>query len=149
MNLTRQMIEEDLEAVYQIELENEFDTWPFSAFKIAFSMEDSYVMIHPETFAIIGFLFGYQSLDEFNISNVAISKSYHNQGFGSQIMEYVINKKVKEGSNKFFLEVRVTNQVAIHLYEKFGFKKLYIRREYYQNPIEDAQVMGLLLAEEI
>lgn len=147
MNIIRQMIEEDLEAVYEIELENEFDTWPFSAFKIAFSMEESFVVIHPETFCIIGFLFGYQTEDEFSISNVAISKKYHNLGFGSCLLDYVMQKKTRENVSKFFLEVRMSNISAIHLYKKFGFRKLYIRKGYYQKPEEDAIVMGCLKEE--
>ena len=39
------------------------------------------------------------------------------------------------------LEVRASNKKAIHLYEKFGFKSLGLRRKYYQDNNEDALIM--------
>ena len=47
----------------------------------------------------------------------------------------------KEGVEAFTLEVRVSNTPAIKLYEKLGFVNQGIRKNFYQNPVEDAIVM--------
>ncbi|MGZ7144902.1 GNAT family N-acetyltransferase, partial [Streptococcus pyogenes] len=45
-------------------------------------------------------------------------------------------------SEPVFLEVRESNKAARGLYEKFGFKKVGLRKKYYQNPVEDAVLMA-------
>ena len=47
----------------------------------------------------------------------------------------------KEGIEAFTLEVRATNMPAIKLYEKLGFTKAGIRKNFYENPKEDAIIM--------
>ena len=39
------------------------------------------------------------------------------------------------------LEVRAGNAPAIALYGKFGFQKIHIRKNYYQDPVEDALIL--------
>ncbi|MCS4484574.1 GNAT family N-acetyltransferase [Gleimia sp. 6138-11-ORH1] len=48
---------------------------------------------------------------------------------------------------KLILEVRISNQPAIVLYEKLGFEKVGQIKRYYRNPVEDALVMILELKE--
>ena len=47
----------------------------------------------------------------------------------------------KVGVEAFTLEVRVSNAPAIRLYEKLGFENKGIRKNFYENPIEDAMIM--------
>ncbi|MGN1343145.1 MAG: GNAT family N-acetyltransferase [Traorella sp.] len=55
---------------------------------------------------------------------VSVLKDYWNNGIGSQFMSYIIDF-AKENSFEFVdLQVRSDNLSAIHLYEKFGFKKI-------------------------
>ena len=50
------------------------------------------------------------------------------------------------GVASLYLEVRASNQAAIALYERFGFRDVGRRRNYYQHPTEDARVMEVVLA---
>ena len=54
-----------------------------------------------------------------------------------RVLAYLRDMKVK----KVFLEVRCQNKDAIRLYEDYGFKKLGVRKEYYNNPTDDALLM--------
>ena len=45
------------------------------------------------------------------------------------------------GCNDIFLEVRVSNRDALHLYRKLGYEVLSVRKNYYSDPVEDAYVM--------
>lgn len=143
MNCTiRKMTEEDIPDSLAIELDLEQDTWGVDGFKISFIHDESYVLIDNKNNQIIGFLFGYESCDEFNISNIAIKNEYRNKGYGTYLLKQIIQKK--EHINSFFLEVRTTNIPALKLYEKIGFLPMYVRKGYYNNPVGDALVMGLI-----
>ena len=47
----------------------------------------------------------------------------------------------QKGIERYTLEVRVSNQAAIHLYEKLGFASVGIRKNFYSKPAEDAMIM--------
>ena len=80
--------------------------------------------------------------DNMQIINFYIDKEYQKMGFGTMMMEFVI--KVCETSHitSLTLEVRESNEVAIKLYEKFGLKKVAIRKHYYDDG-EDALLMEI------
>jgi [ribosomal protein S18]-alanine N-acetyltransferase len=46
-----------------------------------------------------------------------------------------------DGSDRYTLEVRVSNSEAIAMYESFGFRSAGIRRRYYHDNNEDALIM--------
>ena len=56
-------------------------------------------------------------------------------------MNFMISNLRTMKVKKVFLEVRSKNTSAIRLYENYGFKKIGIRREYYNNPTDDALLM--------
>ncbi|HHU55364.1 MAG TPA: ribosomal protein S18-alanine N-acetyltransferase [Acholeplasmataceae bacterium] len=79
------------------------------------------------------------------IVNFYIDKKYQNQGFGKMLLNFLLDliEMVNEDSfriKNLSLEVRVSNIKAIRLYEKFGFTKSHIRKNYYKDG-EDAIVM--------
>ena len=45
------------------------------------------------------------------------------------------------GSDQLTLEVRVSNEAAIALYEKSGFERIGIRPNFYTSPNEEALIM--------
>ncbi|MBM7453153.1 ribosomal-protein-alanine N-acetyltransferase [Acholeplasma morum] len=74
------------------------------------------------------------------IVNFLILKPYQNQGYGKQLMTFIMDYFKQFNVNVISLEVRESNESAIHLYESFGFVKSYRRVKYYENK-EDAHVM--------
>ena len=63
---------------------------------------------------------------------------------GSDLLEKIIYASEAMGSNKIFLEVRVSNAAATNLYLDFGFKQIGVRKDYYRLPEgkEDALLMS-------
>jgi len=59
--------------------------------------------------------------------------------FGSKLLEHLIDK-AKVTSSLITLEVNEKNLTAIHIYEKYGFEKVGIRKKYYENKY-DAYIM--------
>jgi ribosomal-protein-alanine N-acetyltransferase len=78
---------------------------------------------------------------EGDITNVAVLPSHRKQGIGDRLVKSMIDLAKEKEISKIMLEVRSSNEAAIHLYEKYGFEFLCIRKNYYQKPTEDANIM--------
>ena len=81
---------------------------------------------------ILGFLIYDDIYDRYEIEYIGVLEEYRNKGIGSKLMEYLGNKNIS-------LEVDTNNEYAIKLYEKYGFKKVSIRKNYYNG--HDAYLM--------
>ncbi len=75
-----------------------------------------------------------------HVMNIAVDLRCQRIGIASQLLAELYSRVGEEGA-RFTLEVRRSNAVAIHLYEREGFRAAGIRRRYYQDNGEDALVM--------
>ncbi|MCQ2449619.1 MAG: ribosomal protein S18-alanine N-acetyltransferase [Clostridia bacterium] len=75
------------------------------------------------------------------ITNVAVTKSARQTGVGSLLMAQMITVCRQNDAEFVSLEVRVSNQPAIALYEKFGFELAGERKNFYRFPTENALIM--------
>ncbi len=82
-------------------------------------------------------------LEEAHITILAVNPQYHRQGIGATLLYSLITAAGDRGLERATLEVRVSNQAAISLYEKFGFKAAGRRRRYYRDNNEDALILWL------
>lgn len=78
---------------------------------------------------------------EGEITNVVTKSTMRGQGIGRQILLKLLDEGAKMGAQAFTLEVRVSNIPAIHLYESLGFVSEGIRKNFYEEPTEDALIM--------
>lgn len=76
------------------------------------------------------------------IINFLVLEEYQGNGFGSMMLDFVINLVKSVNVPNISLEVRKSNEKAIKLYEKYGFKYSHTREKYYKNG-EDALVLIL------
>ncbi|MGB3641884.1 MAG: ribosomal protein S18-alanine N-acetyltransferase [Rivularia sp. (in: cyanobacteria)] len=81
-------------------------------------------------------------LEEAHITILAIDSQYHRQGMGAALLYSLLKTARDRHLERATLEVRASNQSAISLYEKFGFKTAGRRRRYYKNG-EDALILWL------
>jgi ribosomal-protein-alanine N-acetyltransferase len=72
--------------------------------------------------------------------NVAVDTRHQRRGLASAMLAELYDR-VNDDDARFTLEVRRSNTVAIHLYEREGFRAAGMRRRYYQDNGEDALVM--------
>lgn len=89
---------------------------------------------------VAGLICGYFAGDEADITSVAVDENYRRLGIGSRLIQE-FEKNLPEYISDIFLEVRESNSPAIGLYEKYGFEKISIRKNFYSNPDENAVVM--------
>lgn len=78
--------------------------------------------------------------DNMEMINFYVDKEYQGMGYGSLMMDFIIELCKNVKVNNLSLEVRKSNEKAIHLYEKYGLEKSHIREKYYDNK-EDAILM--------
>jgi ribosomal-protein-alanine N-acetyltransferase len=80
-------------------------------------------------------------LEEAHITILAIDPNYQNQGLGQLIFCHLLENAAAQSLERATLEVRDSNQSALYLYQKFGFKIAGRRKNYYQKTGEDALVL--------
>lgn len=88
-----------------------------------------------------GYIGMYQVLEEGDITNVAVFPAHQKRGVGQALVSALLRAAAERGIRQMTLEVRVSNEAAIRLYEKNGFVSEGIRKNYYDKPKEDAQIM--------
>lgn len=92
---------------------------------------------------VVGFINYNEIYDRVEIINFNVLDFFQNRHIGSRLMEELINNSIKNNIKNITLEVREDNERAIHLYEKYGFKKVAIRKKYYND------VDGILMEKEL
>ena len=90
---------------------------------------------------VIGYVGSQSVLDEADMMNLAVSGRYRRQKIGENLVEVLIENLRKRAVKSLSLEVRVSNEPAIRLYEKLGFAQVGRRPKYYANPREDALIL--------
>lgn len=94
------------------------------------------IFIYKENNNIEGFIHTQNGLDIIDLLNIIVKPEYQNQGIGSVLLKYLIDNKQDK---KIMLEVRSKNINAIKLYQKYDFKIINIRKNYYKD--DDAIIM--------
>ena len=95
---------------------------------------------------ILGYVVFYGTIENTDIFEIAIKKEYQGQSFGEKLlkesMEDIVKKNINGNfsKNKFMLEVNEKNVKALKLYEKIGFERISIRKNYYGKN-ENAMIM--------
>ena len=88
-------------------------------------------LIYIENDKIIAFINYYDMYDRFEVANIVVIEEYRNKKVGSKLIERIIEIGCKKNIENITLEVRYNNEPAIKLYEKYDFKKVAIRKKYY------------------
>ena len=95
----------------------------------------------PEESLIVGFAGMWNAFDEAHVTTIAVDEPYRGRGLGEWMLATLFDEAMRRGSNWLTLEVRVSNDGARTLYEKWGFSVQGTRRRYYSDNNEDALIM--------
>lgn len=138
----KEMTLSDLKQIKNI-LETEFDDfWNASILESELRNTLSKYIVAKIENEIIGFAGVIDTLDQFEITNIVVKKSFRNNGVGNVLLTELIKLAKINNKDKIILEVNNTNEPAIKLYEKNGFKNIGFRKKYYNNT-DDANIMTL------
>ena len=95
--------------------------------------------------AIVAYCVSLVVAGELHIYNVAVHPAHRGLGLGRWLMEFLLDRGRRQGATAALLEVRRGNETARRLYESLGFRVLSTRRDYYEDPVEDALTMECTL----
>lgn len=133
--------EEAIDAILAIEQTVAYPTWNRRLVVGEFQNTFSTVYGARLRGKLAGYLIVHTVLDEVHIVNLAVAENSRRQGIARFILTSVFEDLFWSGSRKAYLEVRVSNTAAQHLYNSLGFEQVSIRKEYYSNNREDALVL--------
>lgn len=142
--IIRRMKEEDAPQVALIEADNFSVPWSEKSFREAAVKTETIYVVAEENGEILGYAGAWCVFGEADITNVCVRKVSRKQGIGTRMLQFLIEEGVNVKIKTFFLEVRESNSAAISLYEKFGFQKIGIRKNFYEKPVENGIVMSFL-----
>ena len=86
---------------------------------------------------------------EFHISMLAVDPALRRQGLGQLLLLNILFQALEKKASLVTLEVRVSNEAAQKLYQKYRFEEVRIRRRYYRDTGEDAIVMAVFSPHEV
>ncbi|MDE7330834.1 MAG: ribosomal protein S18-alanine N-acetyltransferase [Lachnospiraceae bacterium] len=141
MLLIREMEAADVEAASKIESEAFSMPWSAQDFLEMVEADYAYYYVAVEDGSVVGCCGIRNMAGDGEITNVVVAADYRKKGIGRKIMEYMLERAKENGMGDCTLEVRVSNQPAIRLYESLGFKGEGVRPGFYDRPKEDALIM--------
>jgi [ribosomal protein S18]-alanine N-acetyltransferase len=133
---------EDIGPVQAIERQVFASPWPKNAYasELSQNRQASYIVLRQD-----GELVGYAGLWrvalEAHITTIGVRAGDHSKGYGTVLFAALVQRAYALGARWITLEVRDSNDHAIRLYERFGFKAIGRRRGYYTDNGEDAVIM--------
>lgn len=142
----RPMAEADLPAVLAIE--NAIYAFPWTPGNFRDSLAAGYrCSAYVRDGELIGYAVVMLAADEAHLLNLSIAAVRQRQGHGSQLLQRVCAGARGNGARLVVLEVRPSNLAAIQLYERHGFQRVGLRRDYYpdRSGREDALIFSLPL----
>lgn len=137
----RNMRKEDLDQVCQIEQKIFSDPWSSMGFFTSMKENGNIYLVAEENHEILGYCGLWGVAGEGQICNVAVKEEARFRGIGYGMIKKLLETGREQGLTEFTLEVRESNLTAIRLYEKFGFVSEGIRKNFYDNPKENAVIM--------
>lgn len=141
MASVRAMQIKDADAVSRLERQIFSRPWSRKGFIDALSLGNTIFLVAEEEGRILGYIGMYFSIDEGEITNVAVDPVERCRGVGAMLLDAIKKEAEHRFLARLILEVRVSNDTAIRLYERNGFMNCGIRKGFYEEPKEDAYIM--------
>lgn len=139
--LIESMSYSDLPSVLAIEKRSFKTPWTKQAFTELMREAGALYLVAKIDEQVVGYGIGWLGPKELHIGNLAVEEGRRRRGIGSLILKRLTREAWERGIQRMTLEVRTTNQPAIALYKRHGFREMAIRKGYYKSENEDALVM--------
>lgn len=142
------LLAERIAAVLQIEQRAYAHPWNRTNFSDALqSGYQAQMLLADET--VLGYFVAMQGVDEVHLLNITVAPQFQRQGWSRVMLDALALWARGSAAQWLWLEVRVDNGRAIHVYEAQGYVRVGVRKDYYpagHGKREDAVVMGLRLS---
>jgi ribosomal-protein-alanine N-acetyltransferase len=137
----RRLTPRDLDAIERIEHRAYPTPWSRSMFAGELAKPSGICVGAFQGERMLGYLIVARYVDAWHVMNIAVDADQRGRGVARQLLEHLFTATTADRDRGYTLEVRVSNAVAIHLYESLGFVPTGVRRGYYTDNREDALIM--------
>jgi ribosomal-protein-alanine N-acetyltransferase len=116
-------------------------------FAYHWTQEQFILVLEKNVFRTLGIMNGEQLVgyitfslieDEMEILNIAVHPDFRRKGIAARLLDRAFEICIKKGIAKSFLDVKKSNTAALNLYQKYGYKQIGVRKNYYPDTKEDA-----------
>lgn len=142
----RKMTKADIDAVLAIEADCFQHPWDRAAFLDELASRDAASIIlnrssAPEPDKISAYMSFRLLYDEMHLMKIAVAPEWRGAGLASLMLGQGLKEAAAGGAVAAILEVGLTNKPALGLYQRFGFRRIGRRKQYYSKTGEDALVL--------
>ena len=130
-----------LSAIETIEQRTYPTPWSRSMFASELAKPTSVCLGAFEGDRLVGYVINSRYVDAWHVMNVAVDPDHQRRGIATALLERLFELTRGDEREGYTLEVRLSNEDAIRLYEKLGFEPRGVRRGYYTDNREDALIM--------
>ena len=144
MNLQFRRLElRDLGSIEEIELRSYPTPWSRAMFAGELSKPSAISLgaFDEESGRLAGYMIISRYVDAWHVMNIAVAPEFRRRGVATALLGQLFDVTAGDGRRGYTLEVRVSNDAAIRLYERMGFRSRGVRRGYYTDNREDALIM--------
>jgi len=129
----RHSVDTDIPSIFNIEQHSHLSPWSEKLIASSYSSRN-YNFVAEVDGLILGYMFTSFVAGELTLENICVAKEQQGKGVGKQLMKqlFIVAKELK--AEDIWLEVRASNDSAIHLYKEFGFEQQGVRKNYYSIP---------------
>lgn len=143
----RSMVNSDLAGVAAIECET-LSPWSAASLAQELEIQQAYQFVAEEASdaQIVGWCACRVIWPEAELLKIAIKKENRGNGIGCLLLSHLFNELQKRKVTNLFLEVRLSNRIALDFYERHGFVHIGARPGYYSNPPDSAMILEKCLS---
>ena len=142
------MTEHDLLEVVEIEETTGLSQWGWEAYRAELDKQEAVMLVARRNAsdastgrALCGYIAARINADELHVNNIGVWPESRRRGIGGALLAAALESGARRGAFEAVLEVRASNLPAQRMYERFGFRVVGDRRNYYREPVEDAKIM--------
>lgn len=143
----REMTEADIKEIAELEKECFSEPWSENSLRDELANETARFFVLRDSEKLLGYIGANNICNEVYITNVAVNSKCRGKGYGKILVKHLIKQSEAERAFFITLEVRKSNENAIKLYEKCGFKLIGERKNFYSKPTEDALIYTYYIEE--
>lgn len=136
---------DDLAAILAIEEATFSEAWSPGTFTSVLHREDVVALVATEGEVLAGYAVAVIGDGEAELANLAVRAARRGRGTGEALLKAVLEALADRGVACVYLAVRTSNDQAVRLYGRFGFKEIGCHAGYYAAPREDALILALEL----
>lgn len=131
-----------LRAVLRIESHNEHRPWSLGLFMSELRQPEGRTYVVAKVGGVVAGFAGELFVEaDAHITTIAVHPDWRRHGVGSHLMSALAREARERGATALTLEVRASNVAAQRLYHRFGLAPVGVRKNYYDDPREDAVIM--------